>query len=367
VFFATPDRLLPDDTDESMDIYRAAIEGATATLARVSTGSGDSGNTDDCDPAFNQQGTAWNNVAGAQNCDAVAFAGGTGVSSATGTVYFLSPERLDGNGVDGEPNLFVAAPGSAPRLVATLDATNPAIRAAVSNNEARTFGDFQTTSTGEFAVFASRLPLAGFPTAGRLALYRYDASEGVQCVTCASVTGATPSADVSLSRSGLNLSEDGRVFFTSRDQLVLRDANGRADAYQWSDGETQLISTGIDSEDSGILSVSADGVNAYFFTRARIVPEDENASAMKIYVAREGGGFPFGSPPFPCAAADECRGAATTAPAPPAVGTYRGVPANARQRKAAKRKCQKGKVKRQGRCVKKKRKKRRRARRRSRR
>ena len=40
----------------------------------------------------------------------------------------------------------------------------------------------------------------------------------------------------SLSASGLNLSDDGRVFFSSPEQLVLRDTNGKRDAYEWEDG-----------------------------------------------------------------------------------------------------------------------------------
>ena len=56
-------------------------------------------------------------------------------------------------------------------------------------------------------------------------------------------------------------------------------------------GRIELISTGSDPADSGLLSVSADGVNAYFFTRQILVPEDENATAMKIYDAREDGGL----------------------------------------------------------------------------
>jgi hypothetical protein len=105
---------------------------------------------------------------------------------------------------------------------------------------------------------------------------------------------------------------------------VLRDANGKRDAYEWEAGRIELISTGADPADAGLLSVSANGVNAYFFTRATLVPEDENADAMKIYDARERGGFASLPAPVPCQASDECHGAGSQAAPPVSVGTLRG-------------------------------------------
>ena len=53
----------------------------------------------------------------------------------------------------------------------------------------------------------------------------------------------------------------------------------------------ELISTGTSPFDSSLLGVSADGTDAYFFTRDTLVPSDENGSRVKIYDARAGGGF----------------------------------------------------------------------------
>ena len=117
----------------------------------------------------------WNNAAGADNCDVVAFAGGAGVAAGDGTVFFLSPEELDGSGTAGEPNLFVARPGSAPHFVATLDPGNPAIHDAVYNNEVHSYGDFQVTPSGRFAAFATVAPVTEFTTFGHSEIYRYDA------------------------------------------------------------------------------------------------------------------------------------------------------------------------------------------------
>jgi hypothetical protein len=67
--------------------------------------------------------------------------------------------------------------------------------------------------------------------------------------------------------------------------------------------------------------VSADGVNVYFATFDTMVGQDENGQFLKFYDARTGGGFPFISPPAPCAAADECHGPGSSAPELPPIGT----------------------------------------------
>ena len=322
VFFTTRDKLVGGDTDGSTDLYRADVVGGSATLTLLSKGSG-GGDTDTCEPVESFDSETWNNLAGSPSCDVLAFAGGAGVS-ASGTAYFLSPETLDGHGTQDEPNLFVAQPGGEPKFVATIEAESEAIHNALFHSQTHTFGDFQTTPHGKFGVFVSRLPLTGYPNAGHSEIYRYDvASDQLTCASCAP-TRATATSDTELSQSGLNISDDGRVFFSSSEQLVLRDTNARRDAYEWSDGKIQLVSTGSDPANSGLLSVSADGVNAYFFTRATLVPEDGNGTAMKIYDAREGGGFPTLPPPVPCQASDECHGAGSQAAPPVSVATLRG-------------------------------------------
>ena len=47
---------------------------------------------------------------------------------------------------------------------------------AVDSPEARHTADFQVSPNGEFAVFASTLPLTGFESAGHEEVYRYDAA-----------------------------------------------------------------------------------------------------------------------------------------------------------------------------------------------
>ena len=126
VYFTTAD--VPagaSDGDTSADIYRADVTNSDATLTRVSTGTGGTGDTDSCNPAANTIRTHWNTVGPDPNCDAVAVGGGGGVASGDGSIYFLSPELLDGgsNGVPNAPNLYVARPGSAPHFIRTLESS----------------------------------------------------------------------------------------------------------------------------------------------------------------------------------------------------------------------------------------------------
>ena len=121
VYFTTADQLHRATTPTPAPTSTAPTSATqAATLTRVSTGTGGAGNTDSCDPAANTVHDHWNTVGPKPNCDVVAIGGGGGVASGDGTIYFLSPELLDGasNGVQDAPNLYLARPGSAPHFVA---------------------------------------------------------------------------------------------------------------------------------------------------------------------------------------------------------------------------------------------------------
>ena len=122
VFFATADKLLPaEDTDTSIDIYEATVDGSgTVQTTLISDGQGNAGNDEACNPPGE-----WNIVSGPPKCNAVGFAGGAGVASGNGAIYFVSPSLLDGpsNGIQDQPNLYLAEPGAAPRFVATIDSS----------------------------------------------------------------------------------------------------------------------------------------------------------------------------------------------------------------------------------------------------
>ena len=157
------------------------------------------------------------------------------------------------------------------------------------------------------------------------------------------------------------MTEGGKVFYTTSEGLVLADTNEKRDAYEWSGGANiGNISTGRSISDSTLLSVSRDGKDAYFFTRDVLVPSDENGGAVKIYDAREKGGYLTFPSPKPCAASDECHGAGTEPPPPPDINSVNGTGEEQRLPKTTTT-CRRGFVKRHGSCVRKHRRKHRRA------
>jgi hypothetical protein len=341
VLYTTGDALTSDDHDTSADIYRAAVAGdGTVTVTRVSTGAG-TGDTDSCDPASSSGHNNWNapGAASANRCDAVAFAGGSGVARGSGAIYFLSPEQLDGgSGTAGQPNLYLGAPGDAPHFIATLDPSDPAIADAVDRSAAVGFGDIQVTPDGSFAVFASGLAVTGYPTLGHTAIYRFSAgADQLDCVSCPT-TRATLTADTRLSPYGLNLADDGRVFYTSSEALALQDTGTTADIYEWSNGAVSLLSSGRSPTDSGLLSVSADGVDVFFYTRETLAGNDRNGRTLKIYTAREGGGLPTRPSLQECQASDECHGPSSVAPPAGSLPTFQGTGGNVNQQAKKKHK-----------------------------
>ena len=134
------------DTDQSADLYVAEVGPGDATLQLLSTGTEGTGNTDSCDPVANSAHLHWNTVdPEEESCSVVAIGGGGGVAAADGSVYFLSPEKLDGSsaGTQNAPNLYVVRPGGTPQFIATLEsvltgAHPPRLRHSFKSN----FGSF---------------------------------------------------------------------------------------------------------------------------------------------------------------------------------------------------------------------------------
>jgi hypothetical protein len=261
-----------------------------------------------------------------------------------------------------EGKVVVSDPGGAAMATFGPAATPPSrdydsrlVIDSVRAAETRVHGNFQVTPSGNHATFVSILPLGGFDSAGHFEVFRYEAdSDQTDCVSCNS-TEIEPTTDSTLAERGLSITDDGRVFFNSGESLAMRDSNSRQDAYEWKQGMVELISTGKSGFDAGLLSVTADGTDAFFFTRDTLVVKgDNNGSLMKIYDARANGGFFIVPDPPPCAASDECHGPGSKAGSTPLVGTATGVGGNEAQ-KPKRKKCRKGFVKRRGKCVRRKR------------
>jgi len=332
VFFTSPDKLIGSDIDTSADLYEADVDGSGNLALKAIT----TNNSDACAPL---------------DCSAVPISGGGGVASATGAIYFLSPEGFGGQGTQNLPNLYLAQPNGQISLVATLELDNPLLLDALQANAIRRTADFQTTPSGNYAAFGSKLVLANLNTGGFAAVYRFDAGSGqLDCASCdrTGSEGAGVFADAELPPNGLALLGDGRLFFTTVAQRVVNDLNGKKDVYEWSNGEPRLISAGTGPFDSALLTASSDGTDVFFFTHDNLAPEeDHNGALMRIYDAREGGGTFRLPASVPCQASDECHGPGTPQPGPA------DIKSSGKTTQGNVIVCAKNRVKKRGHCVKK--------------
>ena len=272
--------------------------------------------------------------------------------------HFASGEFFESRGVairSSNKHVFVVRNGNrvAEYGYATPPYTpidNDAVVHARTQPETDSYGDVQVTPDGRYAVFASTRSITGHDNDGFYELFRYDTQEGdLLCASC-NPTGSRALGDSSLAAAGLSLLPNGTVFFNSDDPIAPRDLDGRQDVYEWRGaGIPDLTSTGISPFDSSLLGASADGTDAFFFTRDTLVPQDRNGTLVKIYDARKGGGFEFLPTPERCKASDECHGAGSPEPPPLPISTGAGAGGAV---KAAKRKpCPKGKKRHGSRCV----------------
>jgi hypothetical protein len=319
VYLASDEQLTPDDHDSSRDLF-VWHESEPNSLTRISTGDhGEAGNSDACVPS-----EGWSVGCGISVIHMTShFGASTGnghtdnyLSSASGDIYFESPEQLVGaKGIAGERNLYLYREGSV-RYVTTM---NPSKRIA----------RMQVTADGRHMGLTTGSNLTDYDSAGHLEMYLYD--PGVGRVVCASCRpdNQPPISDVLGSQNGLFLIPDGRAFFSTNDPLAPRDTNEEIDVYEYTEGKAQLITTGLGpgitgntggglQQLPGLVNVSANGVDLYFASTDILVTQDHNGSGLKIYDARTGGGFPAEREESKCTAADECHGPASNPPALPA-------------------------------------------------
>jgi hypothetical protein len=116
------------------------------------------------------------------------------------------------------------------------------------------------------------------------------------------------------------ISENGeRVFFTTTEALVPQDTNGQEDVYEWENGHVSLISDGLASTGSKLVSATLSGDDVIFTTADQLTWQDGDTT-QDAYDARVDGGFP--APPTPASCSGEaCQGSPPTAGTPPSPGT----------------------------------------------
>jgi NHL repeat len=291
----------------------------------------------------------------------------------------------------GKPNLYLWHEGEGVRFIATLSGEDsldwsliPRTQSArvssdghhlafLSIESEALWGYDNTIAEGKFC---QPIPLSdelgGSPSCPQAFLYGAEADELV-CASC-NPTGARPQGPAELPtwsnpyEGPRYLSEDGqRLFFESRDVLSPQDESQKRDIYEFeregkgtctgkspafdplSGGCVFLISSGKSSGETYLLDASQDGRDVFFSTRQALVGWDVNDN-HDVYDARAGGGFPEPTPP-PLCEGEACKPPPAQPPSgrpSPATTTFDG-PGNTSQRPP---RCAKGKVRRRGRCVK---------------
>ncbi len=237
----------------------------------------------------------------------------------------------------------------------------------------------ELTADGSQLIFATSSsamnPLGGgSDNAQTRQFYLYDDRDrSIVCVSCP-LDGSQPTGGVSGELGqGLNggrpgrsrLSENGIFAFNTPTALVADDQNTPddgsdpqigQDVYEWRDGRQLLISDGLTSWFASEGLSSAPSVQAVspsgrdvFFTAWDQLTSDAPDAFNRLYDARIGGGFEFPPVPPPCPL-EVCQGTPKGAPERASLGsgTFAGA---GNVRGESRPRCRKGKVRRKGRCV----------------
>jgi hypothetical protein len=242
-------------------------------------------------------------------------------------------------------------------------------------------GTSRVSAGGTRLLFVATATLTGYDNKDQNSgvldsqVYLYDAT-GAGSLTCVSCnpTFARPTGPSTIPGAIANgtapgstqaykpraLSADGRrVFFESSDAIASTDTNNSVDVYQWeaqgtgscakAGGCIALISDGRGSGGS-FADASADGSDVFFLTGQSLVRSDPGA--VDLYDARIGGGFPLAPEPIACNG-DACQ-PLPSEPVDPTLTTLVLGPGNPEVRyPRIPKRCRKGYVKRNGKCVKK--------------
>jgi hypothetical protein len=226
---------------------------------------------------------------------------------------------------------------------------------------------------GGTLIFISAANLLAVDTDSSKDLYRYDDStETITCLSCQGAAGVPAGTgngnfevrvlgrdtqnQTTYAQQARMASDDlSTVVFATQEQLSPEDENASWDAYAWHQGQVELISQtgpfGMPENSFKQVTISRDGRNIFFTTRATLVGTDTNNS-VDVYDARVGGGFPEAAPTAPCSDALGCQGAVAPPLGGSAAGSESAQPSGIAPAPLPPP-CPKGKVRKNGRCVKK--------------
>jgi hypothetical protein len=298
----------------------------------------------------------------AQSTDLTPGGGVTGVLGASGSgayVYYQDAAALhawhEGAATTIAAGAQAAAASDYPPATATVRLSPDGTRLAFLSAQSLTGYD-------------NRDPGSGQP---HTELYLYGAAGTLACISCmptgerplgnSSIPGTEPNGSSALYRPRALVADGGRLFFDSPDALSVADTDKQPDVYEWEQagagscaragGCLSLVSKGRSSKGSAFLDASGDGADAFFLTADPLVGADEGED-LDAYDAREGGGFAEAAKPIECLG-DACQ-FLPSEPEDLQPGTLVATAGNPPLRIVAEKTspaCRKGKVRRKGRCV----------------
>jgi hypothetical protein len=169
----------------------------------------------------------------------------------------------------------------------------------------------RVTPDGMFLAFGTRATvdgvhgLTGEVTNNHREMYLYSLRDDtLVCASCpsgaatsdATVLPAVTQGNPTLGNAGFRprfLSDDGDVFFSTGDALVVQDTNGVFDAYEYdrATGEVSLLSTGEGKDPATFADASATGDDVFIVTRQRLVASDRD-DLVDLYDVRDGSALP---------------------------------------------------------------------------
>ena len=291
-----------------------------------------------------------------------------GASQDLSKAYFLSEEQIGGKGAAGKPNLYLDEEGTT-SFIATLSSQDAASGAGQLSavNPRPNLHLARVNPSGQSLAFSSNSAtlaeaVAGYDNTDQGSgepdseIYLYEAgAKALRCLSCnrsgSRPTGREaggiwaasllPTAQTSL-YLGRPLSSAGdRLFFESYEALVHKDANGKADVYQWekpgtgscteakpafsslNGGCIALISSGEGSKDSGFIDADPTGKNVFLSTSQGLVEADPGEA--DLYDARVNGGFSSAKPKFKLTVSKTGSGAGTVTSTPSGINCGSGA------------------------------------------
>jgi hypothetical protein len=286
--------------------------------------------------------------------DAQAGVGGVAGASDDGSyVYFEATGALTGapnsQGASAQarqPNLYLYHDATA-RFIATLSSTLIDFNGPFDPCDWTAYClTARVSPSGRFIAFNSIQSLTGYDNvpanpatcdinsqpsgAPCTEIYLYDAAAGtLNCASC-NPSGAAPSGPTWIRQPTVpptlnggfppypqrNLSDSGQVFFDSPDALVPQASNGQQNAYEYENGQIQLLSSGTSTDPSYFFDASPSGNDAFIWTTQQLVGQGTAGGGSFVYDVRADGGYPAPVASQPPCSGDACR-TLSAAPPPP--------------------------------------------------